>query len=273
MEVEFVKTSPTQNMTILVKSFVGRAAQLEAANLLMSYESVYAEQVGFIERPENPSAWARLQMAGGEFCANAAMSLAAYLARRKRGALAVPLEVSGTDGLLECSVRAKDENIYLASLTLPPPEEIAPMTLPVGGADRTLFAVRLPGITHIIVPAGEFGEDWRAAAEGLAGKWASRIDSPAFGIVFFDEKTCRMDPLVCVKDSGSAVWERGCGSGSAAVAAYRAYTSGHGLAEDISQPGGVITAEAGYFSDSGGSVAGLRVTGTVKIAAEGVAYI
>jgi diaminopimelate epimerase len=270
MEIEFVKTCPTQNMTVLVKNLVGRANQLETANLLMSYENVYAEQVGFIERPENSSAWARLQMAGGEFCANAAMSLAAYLARSKGGALTVSLEVSGADGLVECAVRAKEENAYLAALTIPPPEWIGPITLPVHGEETTLIAVRLPGITHVIVPAGAFGGNWRDAAEDSVEKWSPRIDSPAFGIVFFDEITCRIDPLIYVKGLGSTVWERGCASGSAAAGAYRAYTAGRGIAIDVSQPGGVITAEAEY---SGGAVTGLRVAGTVKIVAEGTAYI
>jgi diaminopimelate epimerase len=273
MEIEFVKTSPTQNMTILVKTPVGRSSQVETANSLMSYESVYAEQVGFIEKPDNPSAWARLRMAGGEFCANAAMSLAAYLARRNRGEIAVPLEVSGSDGLVECFVRPQEENAYLATLAMPPPEWMGPVTLPVRGEETTLSAVRLPGITHVIVPAGAFGGNWRAAAEDLAGEWASRIDSPAFGIVFFDEKTCRMDPLVCVKDVESAVWERGCGSGSAAVGAYMACSAGRGLSIDVSQPGGLITVEAECLGASGGSVTRLLVTGTVKIAAEGIAYI
>jgi diaminopimelate epimerase len=270
MEIEFVKTSPTQNMTILVKTPVGRSSQVETANSLMSYESVHAEQVGFIEKPENPSAWARLRMAGGEFCANAAMSLAAYLARQKGGALAVSLEVSGSDGLLECFVRPQEGNAYLATLAMPPPEWIGPVTLPVRGEETTLSAVRLPGITHVIVPAGAFGGNWRAAAENSVEEWAARIDSPAFGIVFFDEKTCRIDPLVYVKGSGGAVWERGCGSGSASAGAYMAYTAGRGLSIDVSQPGGVITVEAEYL---GGAVTGLRVTGTVKIAAEGIAYI
>ncbi|MDR1137737.1 MAG: hypothetical protein LBK91_05380 [Synergistaceae bacterium] len=273
MEIEFVKTCPTQNMTILVKSPVARSSQLEAANLLMAYESVFAEQVGFIERSENPSAWGRLQMAGGEFCANAAMSLAAYLAGKERGPITVPLEVSGTDGMVKCVVQKGAGDIYLASLDMPSPEEISPMTLPARGAEMTLIAVRLKGITHVIVPAGALGKDWRAVAEGLVDEWVSRIDSPAFGIVFFDEETCRMDPLVCVKDSGSIVWERGCGSGTAAVGAYRAYIARRGLSTDVSQPGGVIRAEAEYLDDSGGVITGLRVTGAVKIVAEGTAYI
>jgi diaminopimelate epimerase len=257
-------------MTILVKSPVGRSCQLETANLLMSYESVHAEQVGFIERPENLSALARLQMAGGEFCANAAMSLAVYLSRQNTDPTTVPLEVSGAGGVVECAVRKRDERVYLAALTMPPPEWIGPVTLPIFGEDRALAAVRLPGITHVIVPAGALGEKSRAAAETSLEDWASRIDSPAFGIVFFDEKTCRIDPLVYVKDGGSAVWERGCGSGSAAVGAYRAYSAGRTLSTGVSQPGGVISVEAEYL---GGTVTGLRVTGTVKIAAEGIAYI
>jgi diaminopimelate epimerase len=276
MEIEFVKTSPTQNMTILVKSFVERPAQSETANLLMSYGSVYAEQVGFIERAENPLARGRLQMAGGEFCANAAMSLAVYLSREEDGPISVPLEISGSDGPIECLVRRNGENTYLASLTMSPPETIGTIALPFHGDNVTLSAIRLRGITHIVVPAGEFGNELRAAAEETALEWASEIDSPAFGIVFFDEKTCCIAPLIYVKDGGSMVWERGCGSASAAIGAYRACIAQRCLSTDVSQPGGVIRAEAEYSPASGaagGAVTGLRITGTVKIVAEGTAYI
>ena len=71
MKVEFVKLSPTQNMTILVKTPVERENHLEVATKLMDYASVGAEQVGFIE---NGQGTIRLQMMAGEFCGNATRS-------------------------------------------------------------------------------------------------------------------------------------------------------------------------------------------------------
>ena len=108
MELKFVKLNPTQNMTLLVESPLRREDYAKVADSIMAYESVYAEQVGFIERPGSGSkAVARLQMAGGEFCGNAAMSLAAYVAwldKKEKflsGARIIPLEVSGSDEVIE----------------------------------------------------------------------------------------------------------------------------------------------------------------------------
>ena len=80
MEIKFVKINPTQNMTILVESPISRKDQPTIASQLMNYDSVFAEQVGFIEAPLfYPDSWARIQMMGGEFCGNATLSLAALL--------------------------------------------------------------------------------------------------------------------------------------------------------------------------------------------------
>ena len=81
MKISFVKTSPAQNVTVLVTSPVPRDRQAETAAKLLAYDGVGGEQAGFLETPTMPGADARLQMMGGEFCGNAAMSLGAYLAR------------------------------------------------------------------------------------------------------------------------------------------------------------------------------------------------
>ena len=68
MELKFIKTSPTENMTLLIETPVPRELHLEVAEKLIAYGSVYAEQAGYIEEPENPLAEKRLQMMAGEFC-------------------------------------------------------------------------------------------------------------------------------------------------------------------------------------------------------------
>lgn len=79
MELQFVKVSPNENMTLLIESPVPRSQHLAVAKALIAYGSVYAEQAGYIEEPENKAACARLQMMAGEFCGNATLSLGAYL--------------------------------------------------------------------------------------------------------------------------------------------------------------------------------------------------
>ena len=51
MKYEFIKTSPTGNMTVLVRTPVPRGEQPAVAASLMDYESVNAEQAGFLEPP------------------------------------------------------------------------------------------------------------------------------------------------------------------------------------------------------------------------------
>ena len=99
MEVKFIKASPTENMTLLIETPVAREKQLAVAERLIAYGSVYAEQAGYIEEAENPAAEKRLQMMAGEFCGNASLSLAAWLAQKKNLQIGekteITLEVSG----------------------------------------------------------------------------------------------------------------------------------------------------------------------------------
>ncbi|MCD8036295.1 MAG: hypothetical protein LUE88_02795 [Clostridiales bacterium] len=127
MKVDFVKLSPTENMTILVKSPVEREKQLHVGAEIMKYSSVYAEQAGFLEKPENPEAEIRLQMAGGEFCGNATMAAAAYTAFQhglKAGEKTdIKLEVSGAEGVLTCAVEALEDG-FRGTVNMPLPIKI-----------------------------------------------------------------------------------------------------------------------------------------------------
>ena len=113
MEISFVKLSPTQNVTVLATSPVPRAEQPAAAARLLAYDGVGGEQAGFLEKPVHSAARARLQMMGGEFCGNAAMSLSAYLARQDGLADGASeeylLEVSGAEGLVPCRVERRGD--------------------------------------------------------------------------------------------------------------------------------------------------------------------
>jgi diaminopimelate epimerase len=302
MEVQFVKLNPTENMTILVESPAERSQYPEIATRLMAYGSVYAEQTGFIEAPSDPAAWARLQMAGGEFCGNAAMSLAAYLVWQRQlseGVAAVtvpcgtyvPLEVSGAPGLVECTVIPREE-VFRCTLGMPLPELIETLSLPFGGSLRELTAVRFPGITHVIVPVETIGGDGkltlkiepnmkqsfmllRGYAEQAAVEWETVIGADAFGVILFTESGFRIDPLVKVKSPSSMMWERGCGSGSAAVGAYLADRSRTGVKLPLAQAGGVIEVNAQWDGTGRfpGRVSALSITGTVRVVARGTAYI
>ncbi|GHV52925.1 histidine racemase CntK [Synergistales bacterium] len=273
MELSFIKTDPTGNTTILVESSVPRNRYAETAAALMRRENLCAEQVGFIEEPER-GARARLCMMGGEFCGNAAMSLAAFIAHRDGVSdMIVPLEMSGVSGIITCGVKQTNGGtVYSGSVEMPPPEHIGRAGLPLGGTVAHLVGVKLPGITHIIVPVRMFKtmELAKEAVNLVAGKWIDLVRSDALGIILFDAKTCYIEPLVCVKGSGTATWEHGCASGAAAIAYYISSSEGCGASLRVRQPGGVIDADATYEN---GSVKKVTVRGKVRIVARGVTYI
>lgn len=259
MELQFAKFDPTGNMTILVQTPVARARQPEVAAALMSYASVGAEQVGFIEPASLPGAQARLQMMGGEFCGNASMCLAAWLARS--GGLEqtqVTLEVSGCAAPVRCSIRSGDGHA-LGTVDMPLPERI--------GQAEGLPAVFFPGITHLIAPASDFPDT--ARAEDFLRRTARSLGAEGVGLLLIDKAASRMTPCVYVSETDSVVWEHGCASGTAAMAAWLSASAGREEVR-LTQPGGVMSARAELEN---GRIARLTVSGSVRLAAQGVAWI
>ena len=274
MEVKFVKISPTENMTVIVTSPVEREKQLAIGTELIKYSSVYAEQAGFMEKPQNPKAAARLQTMAGEFCGNGTMSAAVYTAWKKgiqSGETAViPMEVSGADGILDCMVWAVDaeKGKFEAQVSMPLPEKIEQRKIEIDKKVYDVTAVVLPGIVHMIIPAGLLGEDFMERLERNAESIGKNIDDDAFGLIVFDEEKSEINPLVAVKSAKSLCWERGCGSGSEAVGIYMADRLKRDVKLRLKQPGGIIETSVVYEN----AIKSASIKGAVKIAAEGSAF-
>lgn len=277
MEVDFVKISPTQNMTILVTSPVDRELYGEITEKIMAYDHVHAEQVGFIEKPMDPNAAARLQMAGGEFCGNASISLCAYLlwnAKLECGGssapdkYSIPIECSGLNELLYCDITKKD-NYFLGKINMPVPKTVENFDIKIAGKNYSLPVVYMPGISHIIAETEKLDIDKNLFAETLIENNSSFTDVEAFGVMFY-EKPDTITPFVYTSQVGSKVWERGCGSGSAALGAYLAITAGKSITVDVKQPGGVITVGVDITNER---ISGIRVESKIKIVAYGKAII
>lgn len=275
MEVEFVKISPTENMTVIATSPVERKNQLKAGGELIKYASVYAEQAGFMEEPEDKRAMARLQMMAGEFCGNGTMSAAVYTAWKngiKTGEeKIIPMEVSGASGILECWVRAVDvsRGKYEAQVSMPLPLAIKKGIYDIDGEKYELSAVSLPGITHIIIPSDMIGSGFKEKLERSVEAVGSKIDDDAFGLIVFDEKESRIDPLVAVRSAGSLCWERGCGSGSEAVGIYMADKLKKSVRLALKQPGGIIKTDVTYEN----GIKDVSIKGLAAIAAWGKAFV
>lgn len=273
MEINFVKLNPTQNMTILVETEVPREEHGAVAQRLMAYEGVYAEQVGFIEPPENKAAWARLQMMGGEFCGNATMSLAAFWAietQTKEGrAEDLLLEVSGLTAPIKVTAN-RNGRAARCSLEMPGPENIERQKFPFSGAEYPVTVVTMAGIIHLILDMNLCPGDKSKFAELALREWKKSLNTDAIGLILYDRVRNFIQPLIYVQPTGSMVWERGCASGTAALGAALAHQAQGSLGADIAQPGGVISVLSDYVS---GRVAHSRISGQVKMVARGVAYL
>ena len=262
MVLRYTVIDPTKNITLLVTTPVPRALQTQTAAWLLRREKD-AEQVGFLEPSD--TAPARLQMMGGEFCANATMSLGAWLCRRDRLPHGVThdfaLEISGAATPVPCAVTPVAHG-YLATVDLPLPEKMEVRTFSAGDHELALTVVFLPGICHIIAPAGTVA---REEAEELLRHWSNSLPGEAVGLILLDEDRTAIDPLVYVKPTDTAVWERGCGSGSAAAACYLTAKRGASQCLSIRQQGGTIAAVTDW---DGQRVTQLHITGSVALVAE-----
>ncbi|WP_046214105.1 diaminopimelate epimerase [Paenibacillus wulumuqiensis] len=274
-EVDFVKCSPTQNMTVLVRTKHPVEEHLPIAARLMSYDSVHAEQVGFVGEPVMyPEAAAHLRMAGGEFCGNACMALAALLAAESgmsRGddAVRIRLETSGTDELIDCQVRLV-EGGYYCRIAMPVPEQIRRRTLRDNKQDWDAIELRYQDAIHLVMEVKQFSRTIREEAERIAIKIGADEPVSMIGILLYDAESGEMAPLIYVPLMDSLVWERGCGSGTASMGAYLAWTNRRSITADIRQPGGVIHVAAEYGQRGLGKV---EIEGAVGIVAEGRAFI
>ena len=257
--VRYVTMDPTGNTTCLVLDPVEEKERDRVTDLLMRR----CEQVGYLQTPLNTAAKARLQMMGGEFCGNAAMATAAYLAQMEgaTGKTIIPLEVSGANGVISCVVARMSDRFWEGTVEMPAILDLMPVRL--GELDAVL--VRMEGIAHLIL--SDIRLD-RTEAEELLKRKAEELADASVGLLLWNNRSNYMKPLVFVKKSGTLVWETGCGSGSTAIGAWLASRENSGIVRtDIQQPGGIIRAEA---ASENGTVQYVRISGKIRIGFKGL---
>ncbi len=242
---------PTGNITCLVTDPVPEEERPAVTAALMDR----CEQVGYLEKASNPAARIRLRMMGGEFCGNAAMSTAAYLAEQDGLAVGktaeIPLEVSGAGGTVFCRVERLEEG-FRGTVAMPGVRRVERR------ADG-ITAVEMEGITHLIRRGTELP---REEAEALLLREAEQSGAEALGLLQWDPQRRFMRPLVRVRDAGTLVWENGCGSGTCAIGAAEALKRGDGATvTEVLQPGGRAEARVTVLN---GRVTQVFLTGIVK---------
>ncbi|MBG6181249.1 hypothetical protein [Arthrobacter sp. CAN_A1] len=271
-DVDFVKLSPTLNMTLLVRTVHPAEEYRDIATALMSAGHVHAEQVGFVQKASSPGAHARLHMAAGEFCGNACMALAVLNASEqalgREGRTQIVLEASGAENVVRCEVERRDTDYY-CRLDMPLPrgaESFAPAEF--GNLPSTL--VTYDDAVHVIVETDRIDGGTKARAERLAAQLARTNDAPLVAVMVYVPATGQLAPLIHIPALGSLIWESSCGSGTASVGVHLARTTRAIVSANVIQPGGSmwvgVTHERGQATD-------LQIAGIVSIVAEGKAYI
>ena len=193
----------------------------------MADPSLRAEQVGFETRPLYGGSAGRLEMAGGEFCGNAARSYG-YLLCREKGIDHCKIEMSGTRERLEVICDLERET---SAAQMPMPER---MEMAGEEADGLYPLVVMRGITHMICQDKEFDEAFACRMIDKFGK-----SCPAFGVMFVNGE--KLIPVVYVAETDTVCCESSCGSGSLAAAWLMTRSQKDGFhSYNFEEPGGTI---------------------------------
>ncbi|GAB79291.1 Diaminopimelate epimerase [Austwickia chelonae] len=271
-EVDFVKLSPTSNMTVLVTSQHHPADYPSIANQLLSECHVHAEQVGFVRPPTTPQAHTRLHMAGNEFCGNACMALAALTAAENGldngHRTEIVLETSGSTTSVPCDVERLGAD-YTCRLTVPDPIGVENYTFP-GRTHLRSALVRYPDAVHLVVECSQPDQTMRKHAEDAAAQLAADENAAVIAVLLYDPDRAELTPLVSVPALGSLIWEGSCGSGTASVGAYLSAQHHRSIHLGLRLPGGPMQVHVDHRTHG---THHLQIDGHVRIVAEGKAYI
>jgi diaminopimelate epimerase len=291
MELNFVKMNPAGNTTIFIFDQLSHSIHGKVAQYLMKSDCLCADQVAFIEKPESPSATARLQMMGGEFCGNALRALAALLFLKgypniyKPGEIEtdfsdnrcdyaiVPLEISSYNGIIKVEVKVIDgiNRIFWSKAPVPVPLKINKVNFDLVCLKLTEegTVVEFPGITHVVFK--DMAPEKKIAFDVQKQLRVMDAGTDALGIMFYQSNQETMTPLVYVRASDSLVWEGSCGSGSVAVAAAIAMDKKENIrCLKLKQPGGEIEVDIDYIDEK---INKAIIQGLVSFVSEGKVYL
>ena len=231
MHLTVQRADPAGNITLFVLDPVPKEKWVRTASRLMALPGSDVEQVGFVCPPLPGGTDRRLEMAGGEFCGNAARAFGMLLAHEMGDLPQVRVEVSGCRQPVTVNV---DWSAGTAQAQMPLPQSVDQTQ--VDGHPGTL--VHLGGIVHLVVenipPSLEFFQ----RAEPVL----KRITGPeAYGVIFLDPSGNTLTPLVKVPSAGTLMWEGSCGSGSLAAAIAQSRKSPDGpFVRSYLQPAGTV---------------------------------
>ena len=206
----YFRANPCGNITGFVVAPVYPGYRKAYTDCIIEQIDKDVEQVGFIS-PTYEGAPLRMDMMGGEFCANATRAYGLYSAGfyDTDGLVDIEVYVSGHQGTTDVIADVKNQKAYVA-LDAP----IGRENLTIAGKDCTL--IKLHGISHLVVEVEEDRDFVDKALEVLKKDYKDE----AYGVLFFNKEMLEMIPYVYVEGSDTLFREGSCGSGTVAVVNY-----------------------------------------------------
>lgn len=206
----YFRANPCGNITGFVVAPVYPGYRKAYTDCIIEQIDKDVEQVGFIS-PAYEGAPLRMDMMGGEFCANATRAYGLYSAGfyDTDGLVDIEVYVSGHQGTTDVIADVKNQKAYVA-LDAP----IGRENLTIAGKDCTL--IKLHGISHLVVEGEEDRDFVDKALEVLKRDYKDE----AYGVLFFNKEMLEMIPYVYVEGSETLFREGSCGSGTVAVVNY-----------------------------------------------------
>jgi len=171
-----------------------------------------AEQAGFLIPEIN-----HFEMAGGEFCGNAARAAAILLSKILRKPR-VSFTMSGYNGTVSATVKKTGENTYFVECVFPGLSADR-RDIVLSSGQRTTV-VDLGGIVHIVIEAPfPSGKDAYRAVHRTIARELNLENRSAVGVVWIEkiDGGVKMHPVVWVKEVDTFFYEQSCGSGTIAV--------------------------------------------------------
>ncbi|WP_075967905.1 hypothetical protein [Neofamilia massiliensis] len=239
-KLDYLKVDPAGNITAFIIGDVDPSHRAKIANIIIDDYDPSVEQVGFISKKADGTY--RMDMMGGEFCANASRSFGLYLAKTLDlfDEDLIEAEVSGSKDKVQVKV---DKDRMTAEIILSPAREVKNLSL-AGGTYTTVF---LDGIIHVIVNDRE--ED-RDLAEEIINELKNFYTDDAYGLMFLDEKNLTLVPYVYVEETKTLIREGSCGSGTFSAGYYLNKDKNPGFKATLKQPRGSLEVKAQQVNDS-----------------------
>lgn len=254
MRKEVIVANPAGNITALVPGNINSEHYKEMSENLMAIPGYNIEQVGFIQEPKLDNTVGRLEMMGGEFCANASRSFAMFLAfEEMEGESEFLIEVSGASTPV---LAFTNTNESTAGIELIVEKKITELKID----DKIYPVVHLDGIVHVL--ALDMEEDENLTSRILQ-EIKTQFNPEATGVMYLNTHALTMVPLVYVAQTDTLIREGSCGSGTIAASIYFCDEKEADYAEfNIVQPGGSINA---YIKSLDNDMYRIKIGGYIEL--------